>query len=283
VTTHPDAAEAVAMRLLDLGARGAATTEHGDRAIVTVHVPDSPGALCASAVRSIVEAVDAAFGLEQPSLIERSSVDDTPWQEAYRQHFKPFRLGRRLVVKPSWEPFQPAAEDVVLEIDPQMAFGTGLHPTTQLCLRALEGWVRPGHIVADIGAGSGILAIAAAKLGAAHVDAVDNDSVAVETTRRNVEANGVSERVAATLGSGIPQVTNHYDMIVANITGPVIAASSQDAARAVRRGGLYLVSGFTARGEEAVRRSLAQAGFFVLSRESQDEWLCLHCAKRSQK
>ena len=283
MTTAPDAAEAMAMRLIDLGARGAATTASEDAAVVTVHFPESADAFPMSSIETAIQSVDDAFGLGHQSRLERLVVDDARWQDAWKEYFKPIRIGRRLAVKPSWAELEAAPDEIVLEIDPQMAFGTGLHPTTQLCLRALEERVRPGDVLADVGTGSGILAITAAKLGASRVDAVDNDSVAVQTAQANVELNGVAQQVSPVLGSGIPAVSNYYDLILANITGPAVVELASDALRALLPGGTYLASGFTGIREAEVEQGIAHAGFAIPTRSRQDEWICLHCAKGADR
>ena len=155
---------------------------------------------------------------------------DEDWANAWKEHYRPFRLGRRLRIRPTWLAAEPdddaRPDDVTLVLDPGMAFGTGLHPTTQSCLRALEDLVQPGATVLDAGTGSGILAIAAARLGAAHVAAFDTDALAVRATQDNAAQNGVADRIhvwrgeldstAAAAGSG------PWDIVVANILAPII-------------------------------------------------------------
>ncbi|MBP6787507.1 MAG: 50S ribosomal protein L11 methyltransferase, partial [Candidatus Promineofilum sp.] len=155
---------------------------------------------------------------------------DEDWANAWKEHYRPFRLGRRLRIRPTWLAAEPdddaRPDDVTLVLDPGMAFGTGLHPTTQSCLRALEDLVQPGATVLDAGTGSGILAIAAARLGAAHIAAFDTDALAVRATQDNAAQNGVAERIhvwrgeldstAAAAGPG------PWDIVVANILAPVI-------------------------------------------------------------
>ncbi len=130
-------------------------------------------------------------------------VEEADWANAWKAYFKPMRVGRRLVVTPPWEHPDLAPDDIPIVIDPGMAFGTGSHPTTQLCLAALEDFVQPGQAVADVGTGSGILAIAAAKLGAAHVAANDIDPLAVKIARENAAVNGVALVVEEALPAGV--------------------------------------------------------------------------------
>ncbi|MCC6906181.1 MAG: 50S ribosomal protein L11 methyltransferase, partial [Anaerolineae bacterium] len=126
---------------------------------------------------------------------EFRQVHEADWAEAWKKHYHPIRIGERILIKPAWIEVETGPDDIVLEMDPGMAFGTGTHPTTQLCLQACEWFVRPGMTVGDVGSGSGVLAIAAAKLGASHVLACDNDEVAVRVAQENAERNGVSDRV----------------------------------------------------------------------------------------
>jgi ribosomal protein L11 methyltransferase len=148
---------------------------------------------------------------------------ETDWANAWKKHYEPFRVGSRLWIQPSWQQAKPATgTDVVLTLDPGMAFGTGLHPTTQMCLQALEDLVTPGIDVLDVGTGSGILAIAAAKLGARRVLGVDNDGQAVAAASANVTLNGVADVVDIRSGtlSGISE--RPWDLVVVNILAPVI-------------------------------------------------------------
>jgi ribosomal protein L11 methyltransferase len=142
------------------------------------------------------------FGQMRPvGSLQVRTLEEEDWANAWKQHYHVLRVGRRTVIVPSWLEHEAKADDVVLNLDPGMAFGTGLHPTTQLCLRLLEEHVRPGQRILDLGAGSGILAIAAAKLGGAPVLALDNDPVAVQVAAENVARNGVAERVVTAEGS----------------------------------------------------------------------------------
>lgn len=284
VTTAPEAAEAMAMQLIELGAHGTATTTSEDAAVVTAHFPDSADAFPMSRIESIVQSVDTAFGRGYQSRLERFAVDDAQWQDAWKEYFKPIRIGRHFVVKPSWEDCQAAPDDIVVEIDPQMAFGTGLHPSTRLCMCALEDRVRPGDILADVGTGSGILAIAAAKLGAGHVDAVDNDTVAVQTAVMNADKNGVRDRVSVTLGAGVPARTDYYDLVVANITAPAVVELAPDVHRSLRAGGVYIASGFSSSSEpHDVESAIGRVGFRIIAHAVENNWHCIHCAKETQQ
>jgi ribosomal protein L11 methyltransferase len=146
----------------------------------------------------------AAQGQPAIPLPQLRRLAETDWAEAWKAHYHVLPIGRRLVIKPTWEAFVPQPDQVVIELDPGLAFGSGLHATTRLCLELMEEHLRPGQRVLDVGTGSGILAIAAARLGAAAVVALDNDAEAVRVARENVALNGVADRVAVQAGSLAP-------------------------------------------------------------------------------
>jgi ribosomal protein L11 methyltransferase len=175
--------------------------------------------------------------------LKSTEVAEEDWANAWKEHYKPIRIGRHFLVRPLWQQVDTATGDVTLDLDPGMAFGTGLHPTTQMCLEALEDLSLTGAEVLDVGTGSGILAIGAAKLGAREVYAVDTDSVAVEATRQNVAANSVADRISVDEGS-LPLATpREFDVVLANIIARVIIALAPDLAASLRPGGTLVASG----------------------------------------
>jgi len=145
-----------------------------------------------------------AFNLAHIGPVRSHEVDEEDWANAWKRFYHPMRFGRRLVIRPSWRAFAAGPDDLVIELDPGMAFGTGLHQTTAMCMELLEDYVVPGAVVLDQGAGSGILAIAAARLGATRVTAVDVSEVAVEATRENAARNGVTDRIDVRRGEDVP-------------------------------------------------------------------------------
>ena len=163
------------------------------------------------------------MGFDMGSLaIENRSVHEQDWAENWKKYYKPFRAGERLVIKPSWEPYEEQEGDLVLELDPGMAFGTGTHETTFMCMEQLEKYVRPGCKAIDVGCGSGILGLAAAKLGAGDVLAIDLDELAVKVARENTEKNRLTDRVRVVHGDLLKQREEQADVIVANIIADVI-------------------------------------------------------------
>lgn len=199
------------------------------------------------------------------------------WANAWKEHYRPVRAGRRVVARPPWAEYDPAPGEIVVELDPGMAFGTGTHPTTRLCLLALEDELHSGDRVLDVGTGSGILAIAAAKLGAARVDAVDTEPVAVRSARENAERNGVADRVrveAGTAGASGP-FRDTYDVVLANIIARILIEAVDGVAASVRAGGVVVLSGVFESREPAVRAAYEERGLVFRRREQMEDWVAL--------
>ncbi len=209
------------------------------------------------------------------------------WAEAWKEHFPVLHIGRRLVVAPTWRHHAPAEGEVVIRLDPGMAFGTGLHATTRLCMVGVERLVQPGDHVLDVGTGSGILAIAAALLGAAHATAVDIDPICVQVATENARLNGVAERVTVSLGSldsgGAPRVSlvqeTGFDLVLANILAEVIVDMAHDMPRVLRSGGHLVASGILAEKADAVITALEDVGLQVLERLEETGWAALIAVK----
>jgi ribosomal protein L11 methyltransferase len=199
--------------------------------------------------------------------------------QASRQTIHSVRVGDRMVVKPPWEDCRRSAEDLVLEIDPGAVFGSGLHESTRLCLLALETRLRRGCSVVDFGTGSGILAIAAAKLGAARVTAADADPDAIEVARANVRRNGVEQSVAVIETDSPLSIGLRADMVTANITAKTIMTLRDQLAYIVRDGGLLVASGMTHREDEGVSLSMGEVGFSVIDRLTEGQWVALVLVK----
>jgi len=200
-------------------------------------------------------------------------LKESDWRESWKKHFGVQRIGRALVVKPSWTQYRPKAGEIVIEIDPGMAFGTGQHPTTAMCLRALEELVRPGVRVLDLGCGSGILAIAAAKLGATRVLALDIDSSAVRAARENVAANGVAPTVE--VREGTLDGDEFFDLIVANISGLTLERLAPTLARSLRPGGMLISTGFLEEAVAGVSGGYERAGLTVERLVEDGDWRAL--------
>ena len=210
------------------------------------------------------------------------ALDADDWAEAWKAHYQPVRIGRRLLIRPLWIAIEPAAGDIEIALDPGMAFGTGTHPTTQLCLEALERVMQPAQDVVDLGSGSGILAIAAAKLGARKVLALDIDPIAVEATSENARANGVADKVIAEQGSlaTILGSARRFDLAVVNILARVILQlAEQRLGEIVRPGGLVLCSGIIETQLDEVEAALRRSGLQPYARRQQGDWVLVE-AKR---
>lgn len=209
-------------------------------------------------------------------------IPDADWAHAWRAFYKVRRIGQRLVVRPMWERYEPRPGDVVIDMDPGMAFGTGEHPTTMLCLEALDELVQSGHRVADVGTGSGILAIAAAKLGASRVDAVDIDTEAVKVAEDNVRVNEVADKVHLRVGDAQALGTFEdadYDLIVMNIVADVIIASLPALTPHIQEKTRLLLSGIIESRVEDVKAALARAGLRAVAEQRRDEWVLLEARR----
>jgi ribosomal protein L11 methyltransferase len=207
-------------------------------------------------------------------------VAEKDWANVWKQQLTVLHVGQRIVIQPSWLDYTPAPEEVVIRLDPGMAFGTGLHPTTQMCLAVLEEVLRPGARVLDMGTGSGILAIAAVKLGAAHVLAIDNDPVAVKVARDNVAANGVQDSVSVMQGS-LAEVPDRYDLAVVNIVAKVIADMMKlGLVGRLSPGGKLIAAGIIADQAPEVITSMEQHGLALTEQRRNEDWVCLVAGKR---
>ncbi|MGD9016339.1 MAG: 50S ribosomal protein L11 methyltransferase [Desulfobacterales bacterium] len=212
--------------------------------------------------------------------LQTRSVEDEDWAESWKVFFFPERIGSSLVVKPSWRAFDGAAADLVVDIDPGMAFGTGTHPTTRMCLCLLERHLKPGQHVLDVGTGSGILMVAAFRLGAARVDGIDIDETALAIARENLDRNKIpGASYGLHRGPLAGSALGPCDIVVANILAEVIVDLVGDIASVVRDGGLFIGSGIIPDRLDTVTRALTAAGFVDLSVETQDQWVAV-TAKR---
>jgi ribosomal protein L11 methyltransferase len=207
--------------------------------------------------------------------METADVADEDWAENWKQYYKPFRIGDRLVVKPSWEVYAPQMGDVVVELDPGMAFGTGTHETTFMCMELLQVYLREGERVMDVGTGSGILAIAAAKLGASRVLAVDIDPDAVRVAAENIAKNGVGDTVRAVAGDLVNGESMPCELAVANIVADAICLLAGPLTRHLTRGGVLICSGIIREREADVLAAAQAAGYAVAERLTRGEWVAL--------
>ncbi|MDX9870832.1 MAG: 50S ribosomal protein L11 methyltransferase [Clostridia bacterium] len=212
---------------------------------------------------------------KKPYEIGRLVMNEEDWANAWKKYFKPLKIGERIVVRPTWEPYQPQEGEIVLDIDPGMAFGTGSHASTSLCIRLLEKYIQPGAQVFDVGTGTGILAMCAARLGARVVWAVDDDPVAVRVARENITLNALAETVKAEQHDLLQGVTEQADVIVANIIADVILALLPQVKICLAPQGVFIASGIIAERKDEIIAAAAKAGFSLLEERGEEEWAAL--------
>ena len=219
------------------------------------------------------------YPMPQPAY---QTLDAEDWAEAWKKHYQPLRVGRRLLIRPLWIDVALAPDDIEIALDPGMAFGTGTHPTTQLCLEALERLIEPAQTVLDLGAGSGILAIAAAKLGAGKALALDTDPLAVEATVANARSNGVADKIIAERGSleNVLGSARRFDIVIVNILARVILElCERRLGESVRPGGTAIFSGIIDTQLAEVEAGLRRAGLQPGARRQRGDWMLVE-AKR---
>ncbi|HSM38139.1 MAG TPA: 50S ribosomal protein L11 methyltransferase [Candidatus Limnocylindrales bacterium] len=241
---------------------------------VTAHIPEDEAAGAA------VEATERAlwhlqaFGLRPLGVLRVRAVEDADWTEAWKEGYVPQRIGR-VVIVPSWldEPMAPG--EVAVRLDPGMAFGTGLHPTTRGCLELMQRIGPMPARVLDVGSGSGILALAALRLGAGQVDCLDTDAVAVEATLANAAANGLADQVSARHGALGEPAAEPYPLVLANLVAAVLVELAPRLAAHTALGGTLLASGIIAARADEVVAALTGAGFDLGERLDQEDWVSL--------
>ncbi len=232
--------------------------------------------------------------------IALGDVHEDDWADAWKQYFKPIAITERLTIKPTWEDYTPTRDELVIELDPGMAFGTGTHPTTALCLKAIDSAIKGGEQIIDVGTGSGVLAIGAMKLGASKVLALDLDPVAITCAKENIMLNGYEDCVEVRLsdllgvlheGENNPApkepsdsdrkagVTPPVDLVVANILAEIILLFLSDVMAVLKPGGIYITSGIYKNKEMIVEAGLLAAGFEIIDVLRQEEWVAFVAGK----
>lgn len=204
--------------------------------------------------------------------VSLGQVNEEDWANEWKKYYKPTKIGEKLVVKPTWEDYEVQDGDLVIELDPGMAFGTGTHETTTMCMRELEKYVTEDSKVFDIGCGSGILAIAAAKLGAKDVIAVDLDEVAVKVAAENVAHNHVQDSVQVLHGNLIDVVSDKADIVVANIIADIIKILARDVHSCMKEDAVFISSGIIHAKVNEVKESLIENGFEIIEVKTLGEW-----------
>jgi ribosomal protein L11 methyltransferase len=208
-------------------------------------------------------------------------IDEQDWAEAWKEYFWPEKITDTLVVKPSWRTYAAGPREMILEIDPGMAFGTGTHPTTALCIRLIQTHLKPGDTFLDVGTGSGILMIAAAKLGAATICGVDNDPVAVSVAEKNLRANGI-DPFSLFSGNLVERIHGDFDMVAANILAEVILELLPTAMPVLKESGIFICSGIIAAKKEGVLSGIQAQGLTVIEMLEKDGWVAIAAHKRAE-
>ena len=241
-----------------------------------------------AAIRGVREALGhlQAFELRPIGELQTRVVHEEDWSEAWKEHFPVLRVGRRLVIRPTWREHEAAPTDVVLSLDPGMAFGTGLHPTTRLCLAGIEGWADRALLsdarVLDVGTGSGILAIAAALMGASYVLGIDTDPLAVETTKANAAANGMADFIEARTGSLPLQEPAQFHLVVANLISGLLIDLAPELVATLWPGGRLLAGGIYKDREQDVRSAFESADVRIVGRLAEEDWVALEMEPAEQ-
>ncbi|HIW32523.1 MAG TPA: 50S ribosomal protein L11 methyltransferase [Candidatus Paenibacillus intestinavium] len=231
------------------------------------------------------------FGID-PGNVEYSyvEVDDEDWANAWKEYFHPIKITDRITIKPTWEQYEASEDELIIELDPGMAFGTGTHPTTSLCLKTLEAVIKGGEEMIDVGTGSGVLAIGALKLGVKNVLALDLDPVAVSSAIENISLNNLSDRAEVKLSDllGVLESKDNtdeltvklpVDLVVANILAEIIMLFVDDVFAALKPGGTYIASGIWKNKEELVEQGLIAAGFEIADKHRDEDWLAFVARK----
>lgn len=301
VICDPEAVEAVS-EILSRVAPGGVSVEPGfrmtDEGLGAVADPSQPATVRAylpardpRAVREAVATADralghlGAFGLREIGELATTVVHESDWATAWKRHVRVMRIGRRIVIRPTWRRHRRAPDDVVIAMDPGMAFGTGLHPTTRLCLAGIERWADDGLLahgaardgrarLLDVGCGSGVLAVAAGLLGAGELIGLDTDPLAIEATLANARRNRLARRVRAWQGS-VPSGAGPFDLMAANLIASVLISLASGLRDELRPGGRLLASGIFVDREGDVRSAFVAAGLVIVHRAAEGDWVAL--------
>lgn len=210
------------------------------------------------------------------NIVTISEVNEEEWATAWKKYYHPVKISQRFTIVPTWETYEPVSSDeLIIELDPGMAFGTGTHPTTVMSLQALEKTVKPGERVIDVGTGSGVLAIGAALLGASEVHALDLDEIAVHAAKINVKLNKVQDRVNVVKGNLLDTIEAPGDVVVANILAEIIMSFTDDAFQVVKPGGIYITSGIISAKKNDVKDALEASGFVVEDVMMMEDWVTI--------
>jgi ribosomal protein L11 methyltransferase len=242
---------------------------------VTGYIPDeSRTELRCRMLQERLQQLKAQLGIV--CQISYRELNEQDWAHAWKAYFWPQKIGARIVVKPTWRDYRAAADDILIELDPGMAFGTGTHPTTALCLNMIEKYLSPGDSLLDVGTGSGILMIAAAKLGAGRLCGVDIDEVALGVAAENLKLNRVRPEMFQLTAAGLGAQTDaSFNFIVANIYSHVIVELLEDISRLLACGGIFVSSGIIRQNRDAVLSAMENLRFEILETAEKEDWIAI--------
>jgi ribosomal protein L11 methyltransferase len=207
-----------------------------------------------------------------------SEVDEADWTESWKAYFRPEKITDQIVVKPTWKDYSPNDKEIMIEIDPGMAFGTGTHPTTRMCIVLLEKYMKRTDSFLDVGTGSGILMIAAAKLGAGKIWGTDNDAVAVDIARQNLINNRIPESVFHVMtGNMVDKITEQFDLVAANLTAKTIMILLENIQKVLVQDGILLCSGIIESDKNKILEKMRRVGLNVIETLADGDWISMAC------
>ena len=272
-------AEALANFLLEWGGEGLGEdiTEEGET-ILTFYLPAKEKEAFLGTLGRYLDDLADLFPETERATFQVEELENEDWGAKWREYFKPLQVGKRFVIAPSWENYEPNQGEILIKIDPGMAFGTGHHQSTALCLEAMEDLVSSGDCplgeALDLGTGTGILAIGAVKLGFPKVTCLDIDPQAVEIAQKNAQLNEVASCISVHLGD-ITVADGSYALILANITSKALKENGASMARLIRPSGRVIVSGILIKEGQEIKSFFARRDFYLWRELARDEWLCL--------
>lgn len=206
-------------------------------------------------------------------------IDEEDWTTSWKKYYKPIKVSDKIIISPTWEQYKKNKDEIIIELDPGMAFGTGTHPTTTLSILALEDNLKMNDLVIDVGSGSGVLSIAAALLGAKFVHAFDLDNIAVKSTRLNAKLNNLNDKITVKKNNLLEGINLKANIIVSNILAEVIMKFPQDAWNNLLPGGLFITSGIILKKKETVKKELRAVGFEIVNVHQIENWISIIAKK----
>ncbi|MFB3881972.1 MAG: 50S ribosomal protein L11 methyltransferase [Armatimonadota bacterium] len=273
IVSHPEAAEGLVDVLLSLGANGVAEERRPLNLRLTAYLPkDDQLEEKVRAIRQRLTDLEREGLRIGPGTVGLRTLEGKAWSEAWKDQFQVLKIAPGLAIVPSWEEYQPQEGESVVVLEPGAAFGTGGHATTRLCLRGLVLYMRPGYRVADVGCGSGILAITAAVLGAREVLATDTDRTCLPVAQANARRNGVGDQVRFVEADLLPSSPGQYDLIVCNIVAEEAIRLAESLPGVLAKGGCCVASGFVPASLPRVEDAFTRAGLRIVETPSEEGW-----------